>query len=126
MDPEIADPGPQLVVPITNARFALTLLMPVGAAFMMFYGTDAMGKLPPAGGYDRGHGARVVARSRVFLTKTSQFRAQATRMCAAIMHEGNSVTITPLAQPENLWAKGNAKAPDSVLLKNNGLRSVDL
>ena len=39
----------------------------LGQPLRRLYGTDAMGCLPPPGGYDRGRGARVIARARVFL-----------------------------------------------------------
>ena len=126
VDPEIAlTPGPQLVVPITNARFALNAVNARwGSLYDCFYGTDAMGTLPPAGGYDRGHGARVVARSRVFLDETFPIQgASHADVRRYYVHEGQLlVDDMPLAQPEKFVGyTGIAKAPDSVLLKNNGL-----
>ncbi len=126
VDPEIAlVPGPQLVVPITNARYALNAANARwGSLYDCMYGTDAMGTLPPKGGYDRGRGARVVARARVFLddafplvgTSHADVRRYHVRDGVLLMDE------CPLAEPEKFVGyRGNPKAPDAVLLRNNGL-----
>jgi len=125
-DPEIASvPGPQLVVPITNARYALNAANARwGSLYDSLYGTDAMGTLPPRGGYDRGHGARVVARARVFLDEafpiTGGSHADARRYHVrdgALLVDG-----MPLMDPARFAGyRGHPKAPDAVLLVNHGL-----
>jgi malate synthase len=126
VDPEIATvPGPQLVVPITNARFALNAANARwGSLYDSLYGTDAMGSAPPEGGYDRGRGARVVARARVFLDEA--FPLAGASHADARRHQvhdgGLLVDDMPLMEPEKfIGYRGHPRAPDAVLLRNNGL-----
>ncbi|UWQ57179.1 malate synthase G [Leisingera caerulea] len=126
VDPEIASvPGPQLVVPITNARYALNAANARwGSLYDAFYGTDAMGTPAPAGGYDKGRGARVVARARVFLDEAFPIDGASHADVRRYYVQDGQLLIDdlPLAQPEKFAGyRGNPKAPESVLLRNNGL-----
>ncbi|MCW1919310.1 malate synthase G [Rhodobacter sp. KR11] len=125
VDPEIAKiPGPQLVVPVTNARYALNAANARwGSLYDALYGTDALGT-PPKGPYERGHGARVVAKARVFLDEAFPI-AGASHADVRRYHIRDGALLIddlPLMHPAKFAGfKGNPKAPDSVLLVNNGL-----
>jgi malate synthase len=126
VDDEIARiAGPQLVVPITNARYALNAANARwGSLYDAFYGSDAIGSPVPAGGYERGRGARVVARARVFLDEAFPI-AGTSHADARRYYVANGALLIddlPLVNPAKFAGyKGNPKAPDSVLLVNNGL-----
>jgi malate synthase len=126
VDPEIAlVPGPQLVVPVTNARYALNAANARwGSLYDCLYGTDAMGSPPPAGGYERGRGARVVARARVFLDETFPIKGASHADVRRYQVRDGALLVDdlPLENPEKFAGyRGNPRAPDAVLLRNNGL-----
>ncbi len=126
VDDEIARvPGPQLVVPVMNARFALNAANARwGSLYDAFYGTDAMGAPPPGGGYERGRGARVVTRVRVFLDNIFPIAgASHGDMTSYVVIDGKLVINgKQLERPEKFAGyRGNPAAPEAILLVNNGL-----
>ena len=126
IDPEIATtPGPQLVVPITNARYALNAANARwGSLYDALYGTDAIGSPAPAGGYDRGRGARVVARARVFLDEAFPVAGLSHADARRYHVRGGALLVDdhPLENPEKFTGfRGHPRAPEAVVLCNNGL-----
>ena len=126
VDPEISSvAGPQLVVPSTNARYALNAANARwGSLYDSLYGTDAMGAFDQAEGYDRGRGARVVARARVFLDNAFPINGASHADVRRYYVSDKQLLVDdlPLVSPEKfIGYSGNPKAPNSVLLKNNGL-----
>jgi malate synthase len=123
VDAEIARmAGPQLVVPVLNARFLLNAANARwGSLYDALYGTDALGDLPTGGGYDPARGARVVARAKAFLDEAAPLavgsHADVTgwsvvdgALSPALKNAGQFVGFT-----------GEAAAPASILLAHNGL-----
>ena len=132
VDPEIAHiAGPQLVVPVDNARYALNAANARwGSLYDALYGTDAISEgLPvPSGGYDPTRGARVITYVRAFLdehfklAKGSHADAQsyAVKDGQLVVQVGGSATT--LESPDRLVGYlGEAGSPSAVVLKHNGL-----
>ena len=131
VDPEIAEvAGPQLVVPIMNARYALNAANARwGSLYDALYGTDAMGSLPKAGGYDAERGAEVIAYARKHLDETVPLDEGSWADAVEFSVFGASLAVTlddgSLAGLQNpLWFtgyNGDADAPTAILLQMNGL-----
>ncbi len=126
VDPEIAEvAGPQLVVPVTNARYALNAANARwGSLYDALYGTDAMGTPPPPGGYEQGRGARVIARVRVFLDAAFPLAGHSHADARLYHVKGSALLVDgkPLETPAKFAGyRGDPRAPDAVYLVNNGL-----
>ena len=125
VDPEIAHlPGPQLVVPITNARYALNAANARwGSLYDALYGTDALGDLARGKGYDASRGARVIAWAKAHLDDVAPLAggswADVTSLAVmdGMMIVDGKMGQTGLADPAQL---AGSKA-GHVLLRINGL-----
>ncbi|WP_339763244.1 malate synthase G [uncultured Sulfitobacter sp.] len=127
VDPEIASvPGPQLVVPITNARFALNAANARwGSLYDAFYGTDALGDLPQGKGYDAARGARVVAKAKAFLDEAAPLASGSWADVSGIAVSDGALALSGAGSLEDAAQfagyRGAADAPTAILLKHNGL-----
>ena len=126
VDPEIAlVPGPQLVVPITNARFALNAANARwGSLYDALYGTDAMGDLPVGKGYDAARGARVIAWGRTFLDQAAPLATGSWADVGPMSVIDGALSVPLADKAQFVGYAGVASAPDRILLKNNGLHVV--
>ncbi|MES1942550.1 malate synthase G [Salinisphaera sp. PC39] len=135
VDPEIATvPGPQLVVPVSNARFALNAgNARWGSLYDALYGTDLIPEgegTEKTASYNPERGKLVVAEAAKLLDEVFPLakgsHADATRY--AVVDGALAVTTaggeTSLKQAGQFAGhRGDANAPDAVLLVNNGLHA---
>ncbi len=134
VDEEIAHmAGPQLVVPITNARFALNAANARwGSLYDALYGTDAISEENGAEkgqGYNKVRGDKVIAKGREFLDLSAPLatgsHAQATNYkvedgkLVVTLQSGVSTGLKDTAQL--LGFQGEAAAPKAILIKHNGI-----
>jgi malate synthase len=134
VDAELAlQAGPQLVVPILNARYALNAANARwGSLYDALYGTDV---IPEAGGADRGpgynevRGAKVIAYARQVLDQAAPLAGGSHADATGYRVDGGRLAVllrggasAGLQDPEQFVGyQGDAAAPSSVLLRHHGI-----
>ena len=129
VDPEIATiSGAQLVVPVTNARFALNAANARwGSLYDALYGTDALGDLPVSGGYDVARGARVIAWGRALLNQSVPLTGVSWAAVKSLSVKDGVLLVDGAGLSDAtqfVGFGGDGAAPTSVLLRNNGLHLI--
>ena len=133
VDREIAEQaGPQLVVPVLNARYALNAANARwGSLYDALYGTDALPETDGAErgkGYNPARGAKVVAFARQVLDGVAPLASGSHRDATAYRIQDGRLVVdlrsgtSELADPAAFVGyQGDAAAPSAVLLRHNGL-----
>ncbi len=135
IDPEIAQiAGPQLVVPVKNARFAVNAANARwGSLYDAFYGTDIIpqeGELAPVGAYNPVRGAEVIRRAKALLDEifplAGASHADVTSYAVVegqLLADAKGAQVTLQAPEKFVGFNGEAAAPSAILLKNNDLHA---
>ncbi len=126
VDPEIATiAGPQLVVPLTNARFALNALNARwGSLYDAAYGTDAIsqdGELAAGKGYNQKRGEKVIEFARDLLDLAAPLASGSWRDAGALSVAGGALKPALKDPSQFKGYAGDAAAPSVILLAHNGL-----
>jgi malate synthase len=133
VDAELAtQAGPQLVVPILNARYALNAANARwGSLYDALYGTDAISEddgAEKAGGYNPIRGAKVISFARKFLDEAAPLASGSHKDATGYRVEGGKLVVATGAGTTGLkdaaqfiGYQGDAAAPSSVLLQHNGI-----
>ena len=132
VDPEIAlQAGPQLVVPVMNARFALNAANARwGSLYDALYGSDVISEddgAERAGAYNPVRGARVIAYARAVLDQAAPLAAGSHADSTAYRIENGALKVSlsdgssvALMNPDRFVGyTGNTEGPASVLIKNH-------
>jgi malate synthase len=136
VDPEIAMiAGPQLVVPVMNARFALNAANARwGSLYDALYGTDMIGEedgASRAGAYNPIRGDKVIAFAKAFLDKHFPLKnASFNQVTSLIIEDGSLIarlengSNTALMNADQFQGfQGTLQEPSGILLKNNNLHA---
>ena len=134
VDAEIARlAGPQLVVPLSNTRFALNAANARwGSLYDALYGTDVIGqsgKLASGQGYNAMRGAEVIARARAVLDQAVPLASGSHRDVigysvsrgALLVSLGDGTHTTLAAPPQFKGYVGTESAPSALLFEHHGL-----